>query len=125
MVLTARYGKLLLGSSQVPICLRDLSAHSIEVPTKVIVGKAALANHVLPVVLPMETPRESTYNPQKGWILEKLNLQGLEEWHEAEQEQARELLLKWEHLLACSNLDLGKTSLLKYWIKLMDWMPFK
>ena len=35
-----------------------------------------------------------------------------------EQEQARKLLVKWEHLFACSNLDLGKMSLMKHWIKL-------
>ena len=44
---------------------------------------------------------------------------------EVEQEWARELLLKWEHLFACRNLDLGKTSLIKHWIELTDWMPFK
>ena len=31
---------------------------------------------------------------EEGCILEELNLQGLEEWPEAEQEQVRELLLK-------------------------------
>ena len=58
----------------------------------------------------METLGGSTHNPQKGWIQEELNLQDLEEWPEVEQEQARELLLKWEHLFAHSNLDQGKTS---------------
>ena len=63
--------------------------------------------------------------PQKGWIQGELNLQGLEEWSEAEQKQARQLLLKWEHLFFHSNLDLGKTSLIKHKIKLMDQMLFK
>ena len=54
-----------------------------------------------------------------------MNLQGLEEWPEAEQEQARELQLKWEHLFVPSNLDLGKISLTKHQIELMDQMPFK
>ena len=59
----------------------------------------------------METSGGSICGPQKGWNLEALNLQDLEEWPEGEQEQARELLLKWEYLFAHSNLDLGKTSL--------------
>ena len=42
-----------------------------------------------------------------------------------EHEQARELLLKWEHLFSCSDLDLGKTSLIKHQIELTDWTPFK
>ena len=86
MVLTATYEELHPGSSQVSICLRNLSAHPIEVPAKMTVGKVALANWIPPVVLPMETSGSSTHGPQKGWILE--------EWSEAEQEQARELLLK-------------------------------
>ena len=71
-----------------------MSAHPIEVPTKAIVGKVAPANQVLPVVLWMKTSGGSACGPQKGWILETLNFQGLEEWPEAKQEQARELLLK-------------------------------
>ena len=57
--------------------------------------------------------------------LEALDLQGLKEWPESEQKQARELLLKWEHLFAHSNLDLGKTALTKHKIKLTDQTPFK
>ena len=48
---------------------------------------------------------------------EVLDLQGLKEWSKLEQEQARELLLKWEHLFACSNLDLGKTAQIKQKIR--------
>ena len=102
-----------------------MSACPIGVPAKAIVGKVTPDNWVLPVVLPTETLGVATCNPQKGWILDALNLQGLEEWPEAEQEQARQLLLKWEHLFDHSNLDCGKTSLIKHWMKLTDWMPFK
>ena len=62
-----------------PICLRNLSAHPIEVPTKVFVGKVAQANQVLPVALSLEASGETAHNPQKDWILEDLNLQGIEE----------------------------------------------
>ena len=44
---------------------------------------------------------------------------------ESEQKQARELLLKWDHLFAQSDLDLGKTALTKHKIMLTDQMPFK
>ena len=37
-----------------------------------------------------------------------VDLQGLTEWPESEQKWARDLLLKWEHLLVHSDLDLGK-----------------
>ena len=65
------YGELHPGSSGVPICLQNLSAHPIEVPTKAIVGKVTLANQVPLVVLPMETLGSSTPSPQKGWLLEE------------------------------------------------------
>ena len=53
------------------------------------------------------------------------SLQDLTQWPESEQKQARELLLKWEHLFAQSDLDLDKTALIKHKIQLTDQMPFK
>ena len=73
----------------------------------------------------MRNSEELHDKSQKGWVLEALDLKGLKEWLESEQKQARELSLKWEHLFACSNLDLGKTALIKHKIELTDWMPFK
>ena len=63
--------------------------------------------------------------PQKGWILEALDLQGLGEWPAPEQDQVQELLLKWEHIFAHSNLDLGRNALIKHRIEVADQMPFK
>ena len=68
---------------------------------------------------------ESACDPPKDWILDELSLQGLEDWPEEEQKQARKLLTTWEHLFAQSDLDLGKTSLIKHHIKLTDQMLFK
>ena len=65
VILTATHGDLHPGSSWVPICLRNLSAHSVEVPTKVIVGKVTLANQVPPVVLLTETQRGPPTLPRK------------------------------------------------------------
>ena len=92
-----------------------------QIPTKTVVGQAVPANQV-PLVA---TSKESNCNPQKGWVLESLDFQGPRWWPEPEQEQARELLLKWEYLFACNNLDLGKTALIKLRIEVTDWMPFK
>ena len=125
VVLTVTYRELHLGSSRVPICLCNLGAHSIKIPTKTVVGQVVPANQVPPVVLPTRTSEKSDSNPQNGWVLEALNLQGLMDWPEPEQEQARELLLKWEHLFAHTDLELGKASLIKHRIEVTDWMPFK
>ena len=117
--------ELHLGSSLVPICLCNLSAHSVKTPQRL-----WLARSCLPPKCHWWSPQQGLQgspnsHPQKEWVLEALDLQGLGEWAEPEQEQARELLLKWEHLFACSDLDLGKTALIKHKIEVTDWMPFK
>ena len=94
VVPTATYGKLHPGSSRVPVCLHNLSACPIEVPAKTIIGQIVPANQVPPVVHLTRTAAETKYQAQKGWVLEALDLQGLVEWPESEQKQARELLLK-------------------------------
>ena len=125
VVSTATYGELHPGSSRVPVCLHNLSTHAVEIPTKAVVGQVVPANQVPPVVHPTRTAEETNNPPSKGWILEALDLLGLTEWPESEQKQARELLLKWEHLFVHSDLDLGKTALIKHKIQLTDQMPFK
>ena len=125
VVLTATYGELHPGSSRVPICLHNLSAHTIEIPTRAMVGHVAPANHVPLVVQPTRTTKESHNKLQKGWVLEALDCQGLNKWPEPEEKQAREILLKWKQLFAHSNMDLGKTALIKHKIQLTDWTPFK
>ena len=125
VVPTATYGELHPGSSRVPVCLHNLSAHAMEVPTKTVNGQIVPANQVPLVIHLSRTAAETKYPAQKGWVLEALDLQGLKEWPESEQKEARELLLKWEHLFTRSDLDLGKTTLTKHKIKLTDQMPFK
>ena len=73
------------------------------------VGQFVPANQVSLVVHLTRTTEETSNKASKGWVLEALDLQGLTEWPESEQEQARELLLKWEHLFVHSDLDLVKT----------------
>ena len=125
VVPTATYGELHPGSSRVPVSLHNLSNCAVEVPTKTIIGQIVPANQVPPVIHLTRTAAETKYSAQKGWVLEALDLQGHKEWPESEQKQARELLLKWEHLFAHSDLDLGKTSLTKHKIKLTDQKPCK
>ena len=110
---------------KVPICLHNLSTHTMEIPTKAVVGQVAFTNQVLSVVHPTRTCKELHNKSQKGWVSEALDLQGLQEWPESEQKQARELLLKWEHLFACSDLDVGKTALIIHKTEVTDQMPFK
>ena len=121
----ATYGELHPGSSRVPVFLHNMSARAIEIPAKTVDGQVIPANQVPLVVHPTRTAKETTTKAPKDWVLEALDLQGLKEWPESEQKQARELLFKWEHLFAHSNLDLGKTALTKHKIRLTEQTPFK
>ena len=125
VVLTVTYGELHPRSSRVPISLHNLSACTMEILTKAVIGQVAPANQVPPVVNATRTSKELHPKPQKGWVLEALDIQGLKEWPKSEQEQARMMLLRWEHLFAHSDLDLGKPALIKHKIELTDQMPFK
>ena len=125
VVLMATYGEFYPGSSRVPVCLHNLSAHTMEIPMKGMVGQVVPANQVLLVVHPTRTSEEMHNKSHKGWVLEALDLQAFKEWPKSEQKQARELLLKWENLFAHSDLDQDKTALIKHKIELTDWMPFK
>ena len=69
VVPTVTYGELHLGSSRVPICLHNLSAHTVEIPAKTVVGQVASANQVPLVVHPTRTSEGSNCKPQKGWVL--------------------------------------------------------
>ena len=44
VVPTAPYGELHPGSSRVPVCLHNLSASAVEIPTKAMVGQVVPAN---------------------------------------------------------------------------------
>ena len=70
----------------------NFSANPTEIPTKVVIQKVTLANQVPPVALLTGTLGESVCSLQKDWILDELNLHGLEDWPEDEQKQARKLL---------------------------------
>ena len=125
VVPTMTHGELHPGSSRVPNCLCSLSTYTLEIPTKAVVGQVVPVNQVPLVVHPTRTSEESNHKSQNGWVLEALDLQGLQEWPESEQKQARELLVKWEHLFACSDLDLGKTVLIEHKTEVTDQTPFK
>ena len=108
------------GSSRVPVCLCNMSTHAMEIPVNTVVGQVIPANQIPLVVHLTRTAKETAKIAPKGWVLEALDLQGQKEWPESEQTQARELLLKWEHLFAHSDLDLGKTALIKHKIQLTE-----
>ena len=79
VVPTVTYRVLHPGSSLVHIYLCNLSAHFIKSPARTVVGQVVPTNQVLLAVLTTGTSKESSSNPQKGWVLEAHDPQGLGE----------------------------------------------
>ena len=59
------------------------------------------------------------------WLLEQLDLTGLEEWSKDLQEEAKNMLRGNASIFSKHDLDMGRTNLVKHSIVLTDPIPFK
>ena len=59
------------------------------------------------------------------WILEKLDLSGMEEWSTDLQGKAKSLLMSYADIFSKDDMDMGTTHVVKHHIKLSDPVPFK
>ena len=59
------------------------------------------------------------------WLLDQLDLTGLDEWPEELQIQAKDMLKRNASIFSKHDLDMGKTNLVKHNIVLTDPIPFK
>ena len=59
------------------------------------------------------------------WLLEQLDLTGLEEWSKDLQEKAKNMLKRNASIFSKHDLDMGRTNLVKHNIVLTDPIPFK
>ena len=57
--------------------------------------------------------------------MDKIDLTGLREWSENEQEEMQELTIECASIFAMSDMDLGKTSLVKHSIRQTDNTPLR
>ena len=60
-----------------------------------------------------------------SWILNLIDLSGLEDWPEQLQIEAKEMLKGNAKTFSKNDLDMGRTNLVKHHIKLTDPIPFK
>ena len=58
-------------------------------------------------------------------IFQKVDLSGITDWDPAEQHEAHNLIHAYACVVSQNVLDVGKTSIVKHLIKLMDSTPFK
>ena len=55
----------------------------------------------------------------------KLDLSGIQDWSEDLQQEVHDLMVEYQHLFTCNDLELGRTSKVKHEIKLSNPVPFK
>ena len=67
-----------------------------------------------------ETQQEDTED-----ILQKIDLSGIDDWDPKIQQEARDLICEYTFIFSQNDLDLGKTSIVKHFIKLTDPTPLK
>ena len=60
-----------------------------------------------------------------SWILNLMNLSGVEDWPENLQIEAKEMFKRNAKTFSKNDLDMGRTNLVKHHIKLTDSIPFK
>ena len=80
-------------------------------------------------MIPDDESLKSEQGPTGGkggsWILDQLNLEGLNSWTGEQQQSARDLLVDSAEVFAKTDLDLGKCNIIKHAIKITDPQPFK
>ena len=136
-IATARsYGILQLGVGKLNVCLRNHSANKSLSQSRLLWGEIAVAN-AFPSLLALalkptedDSIRGKVTNQQgqsegKRELLEKIDLTGLQDWSFDYQKEARELIVEYASIFTMQDVDMGKTSLGKHSIRLMDNTPFK
>ena len=73
----------------------------------------------------VQPPKPEPTQERLDKLFKQLDLEGIDEWSEYEQNQVCELIQEYQHLFTLSDLELGATSQVKHEIKLNDPKPFK
>ena len=72
-----------------------------------------------------DSANENSTEGDGSWILDLIDLSGLENWPEHLQTEAKEMLKRNAKVFSKTDMDMGRTNLVKHHIKLTDPVPFK
>ena len=72
-----------------------------------------------------ENTEDTSIEDDGSWILNLIDLSGLENWPEKLQHEAKEMLKRNAKVFSKDDMDMGRTNLVKHHIKLTDPVPFK
>ena len=84
-----------------------------------------LEEDIQPQNLNSENIENTSVEDDGSWILNLIDLSGLEDWPESLQHEAKEMLKRNAKVFSKDDMDMGRTNLVKHHIKLTDPVPFK
>ena len=130
MLAVPSYDYLEKGSKRVNLALQNNTRQKIKLKKGTKVASIMSANVILPALAPKMTestlkrdlPEPLTERLTK--LFDKLDLSNITDWTKTEQQSAKDLMQEYQHLFALTDLELGKTSLVKHKIKLDNTQPF-
>ena len=80
---------------------------------------------IKPQNLNSDNTENTSIEDDGSWILNLIDLSGLEDWPENLQHEAKEMLKRNAKVFSKNDMDMGRTNLVKHHIKLTDPVPFK
>ena len=80
---------------------------------------------IKPQNLNSDSAKDTSIEDDGSWILNLIDLSGLENWPEKLQHEAKEMLKTNAKVFSKDDMDMGRTNLVKHHIKLTDPVPFK
>ena len=117
------------GSNRVAVGLRNISSKCITIPSRAVVGQLQQAKMVHKIQKAQASKEHDKLGPNGGmegtWVLDQLNLEGLNTWTADQQQAAKDLLVDSADVFSKNDLDLGKCNILKHNIKITEPQPFK
>ena len=147
------YSDILASSSKIAISIRNNTDRTITIPQGTKAGSIFSANKIPKILnqalkvsklqkdLENAKAASANANPSKtsptsdsqasqpketgDWVLEKLDLSGMEEWSIDLQGKAKSLLVSYADIFSKDDMDMGTTHVVKHHIKLSDPVPFK
>ena len=120
------YSILEPGTNRVAVGLRNILAKSITVPSRAVLGQLQQVKMVTNNQASKLQDKLGTNRGKEGtWVLDQLNLEGLNRWTSEQQQSAKNLLVESADVFSQNDLDLGKCNILKHDIKITDPNPFK
>ena len=139
---TPVYTDLKPGSSKVKVHVMNYSNKPVQLPAKMVIGVVSATKVVPTMIAPKKMLEEGLYQTpnktletgkqkaeelaqRRKLVVEQIDLSSIKNWSKSFQQQVNELLIEFQDIFALSDLELGKTNLVKHHISVTNPVPFK